>query len=324
MTVDVDRLARRVRAARLRIEGDLPTTPCREALGIEPDGSLFLKLENQMPTGSFKVRGAFHRLRTLGSEEREAGVVTASTGNHGAAMAFAARELGIRARVVVPETTPADRIRAIERFGVEVRAHGDECGAAELHARELAREEGLTYVSPYNDPDVMAGQGTIGAEIAEQVEELARVYVAVGGGGLAGGLFGGLASGGVRPEIIGCSPEASHAMESSVAAGRVVSVEHRPTLSLATAGELEDGTVTLEPCAAGIDRWMRADEGAIAAAMRRAYECERVLVEGAAGVALACWSADDAARARGNSCVIVCGGNVDVSDLVRVFQGDDR
>ena len=321
MILDEGLFAQRVSAARDRIAAELPVTPCWRALGLEPNGSLYLKLENQMPTGSFKVRGAFHRLNVLAPEQREAGVVAASTGNHGAAVAFAARRLGIDARVVVPETTPVDRVRAIERFGATVERHGAECGAAEARARLVAAQEGLTFISPYNDLDVMAGQGTIGAEIAEQVDDLAHVYVAVGGGGLAGGLFGGLVSAVAQPEIIGCSPGASHAMESSVKAGRVVSVEHRPTLSLATAGELEEGTVTLGPCIRGIDRWMRADEGEIAAAMRSAYAGERTLIEGAAAVALACWRKDEKRRDRGSSCVIVCGGNVDVDDLVRVFGG---
>lgn len=306
--------------ARERIRGDLPTTPLWQALGLDAGGELYLKLENQMPTGSFKVRGAFSRLRALHAAARQRGVIAASTGNHGAAIAYAARQLGVAARVIVPETTPADRVAAIERFGVEVTPYGAECGEAEVRARSIAEENGLTFVSPYNDGLVMAGQGTMGLEIAESAPpSLVRVYVAVGGGGLAGGVATALR--GMLPsvEIVGCSPDATFAMEAAVAAGEVVDVPHLPTLSLATAGALEAGTVTLEPCAREIDRWMRCDEGEIGSAMRAGYDAERVLMEGAAGVALACWRKDKDAGATGAACVIICGGNVDIQDIRRVF-----
>lgn len=306
------------------IRKHLAPTALWRARGLEAasgaSGALHLKLENQQPTGSFKVRGAFHKILRLPVEARAEGVVTASTGNHGAAVGYAAQRLGVAVEVVVPEPTPSDRVDAITRFGAKVTRHGAECGASEIHARELGRSSGRTFVSPYNDDEVMAGQGSMALELRSQAPDLDRIYVAVGGGGLMGGLGAALRHFMPAVEIVGCSPDASFAMEAAVAAGEIVEVPHLPTLSLATAGELERGTVTLDPCRAVVDRWARASEDEIAAAMRAAYLRERLLIEGAAGVALAAWMRDaDEGGFDGSACVVVCGGNVDRGDLVRVF-----
>lgn len=305
-----------------RVHRHLAPTPCRRALGLDPTGRLRLKLETFQPTGAFKVRGAFHKLEALresGEGLPRGGVVAASTGNHGAAVAYAARALGVPATVIVPEGTGEDRRRLIERFGARVVTAGADCGASEGLARARAAAEGLPFVSPYNDPDVMLGQGTVGSELLEHVDDLARVYVAVGGGGLIGGIGAAIKAARPEVEIVGCSPEASHIMESSVAAGRIVALDESPTLSVATAGSLEEGTVTLAACAAHVDRWLRVPEDAIAASIRDLYRAERVLGEGAAGVALAAWVRDPAGASDGASCVVVCGGNLDEADLARIF-----
>ena len=318
----VELWAKAAKQAADRVASHLAPSTLWRARGIEASmkgrtGQLHLKLENQQPTGSFKVRGAFHKLLNLSAEARANGVIAASTGNHGAAVAFAAQTLGISAHVVVPEPTAPDRVDAITRFGADVTRHGEECGASEAHAREMGRSMGRTFVSPYNDPDVMAGQGSMAMELRAQNPNLRRIYIAVGGGGLMGGVGAALRYFLPDVEIIGCSPDASFAMEAAVAAGEVVEVPHLPTLSLATAGELERDTVTLAPCEAVVDRWLRASEAEIAGAMRTAYLRERILIEGAAGVALAAWMKDEG---EGDACVVICGGNVDVGDLVRVFE----
>ncbi|MEL6712411.1 MAG: pyridoxal-phosphate dependent enzyme [Planctomycetota bacterium] len=304
-----------VHDARDRVAPHLDPTPLRQALGLDPAGGLALKLESFQPTGSFKVRGAFSRLTALGADERARGVVAASTGNHGAAVAYAARRLGIEARVVVPVPTPGGRVRAIERFGAAVARAGDECGASEAEARRVAEATGATFVSPYNDALVMQGQGTLALELAAQFSECTRLYVAVGGGGLVGGICLALDELGADVEVVGCSPEASCPMEAAVRAGRVVDVQHTETLSLATAGALEKGTVTLEPCARGVDRWVRIDEDRIAASLRRLYAEERLLAEGAVGVALAAWEDDPERGPDDRCCVVVCGGNLDPEHL---------
>ncbi|QDV06936.1 L-threonine dehydratase catabolic TdcB [Planctomycetes bacterium Poly30] len=317
MKATVSDVARTAQSALVTIRPLLPITPVREALALAPDGSLFLKMESFQPTGSFKVRGAVNRIAALSEEERAAGVVAASTGNHGAAVAFAARAAGVRASVVVPVDTPAGRAEAIESRGAEVIRFGAECGEAEAHGRALAERTGRVFLSPYNDALVMAGQGTIGLELAEQIPDLRRVYVAVGGGGLIGGI--GCALKDVKPgvEVIGCSPEASYPMHASVAAGRWVDTPHLSTLSLATAGGLEEDTVTLNPCMDSVDRWELVGEADISRATYELITRERMMVEGAVGVALAVWQRERAAgvAAEGSSCIVVCGGNLDAQHL---------
>ncbi|MEM6568773.1 MAG: pyridoxal-phosphate dependent enzyme [Planctomycetota bacterium] len=309
------------RAAAAALADRLPPTPVRPALALRPEGDLVLKLESTQPTGSFKVRGALHRVASLLPDERERGIVAASTGNHGLAVAYAARLAGVRAAVLVPEPTPDQRVHAIEGLGASVERVGAECGESEAIARTRAAETGETFVSPYNDPLVMAGQGTLAVELVEQVPRLGRLYVPVGGGGLIGGIAAVVKDARPDVELVGCSPRADHPMHASVEAGRIVDTPHDPTLSLATAGGLEEGSVTLQPCIDHVDRWELVEEDEIAAALRRAVGEERVMVEGAAAVALAV-CLRDARPADGRvDCSVVCGGNLDLVHLERVVAG---
>lgn len=305
----------------------LAPTPARQALALDPTGELYLKLENFQPTGSFKIRGATYRIGVLTEAERSAGVVAASTGNHGAAVAHAARDAGVQATVVLPVSTAPARVAAIESRGAEVVRHGAECGAAELHARALAEASGRVFLSPYNDPWVMAGQGSLGVELLEQLPDLKTVYVAVGGGGLIGGVACALKSARPGIEIVGCSPEASYPMHASVAAGRITDTPHLETLSVATAGALEEDTVTLAACQAAVDRWELCSEDAISESLLEIISKERLLVEGAVGVPLAVWARDRAAgRVTGQCCIVVCGGNLDVEHLAALLraQGESQ
>lgn len=319
------RLADTSRAAARHLSGLLPPTPLRPALALDASGGLLLKMESFQPTGSFKVRGALSRIAALGGDGRRRGVVAASTGNHGAAVAHAAQHFGVPATVIVPEPTPEGRVRAIESRGATVLRVGDECAHSEAAARERVQSSGETFVSPYNDAGVMAGQGTLAVELLEQARtmgvRLGRVYVAVGGGGLIGGVAAVLQDADASIEVVGCSPAASCSMHASVAAGKVVETEHRPTLSLATAGGLEDGSVTLEPCQLFVDRWELMGEAPIAAALRRGLVEERLMMEGAAALALAGRLADGPPEPGRVDCVVVCGGNLDAADLMSVMAG---
>lgn len=321
----VERVASSARAAAAVLGGRLAPTPVREALALDPSGGLHLKMESFQPTGSFKIRGATYRIATLSDAERAAGVVAASTGNHGAAVAHAARAAGVKATVVLPETAAPARVAAIESRGAEVLRHGAECGAAELHARGLAESSGRVFLSPYNDADVMAGQGSMGVELLEQLPDLERVYIAVGGGGLTGGVACALKDSRPNIEVVGCSPAASYPMHASVEAGRLTDTPHLDTLSVATAGGLEEGTVTLSPCQAAVDRWELVEEAAISWALFELITKERTLAEGAVGVPLAVWSRDReadlaAGRTPAKACVIVCGGNLDAEHLAALMD----
>ena len=196
-----------------------PTVPS-PWLSAATGAEVRLKLENVQHTGSFKLRGATHALLRLGPEAR-GGVVAASSGNHGLALAAAAQKLGVPATVYVPATTPVAKRESIARLGADVLVHGDDCVVAEQYARAVAAAQGRPYVSPYNDPDVIAGQGTVAVELLEQWPEVEVVYVALGGGGLVGGMAAYARS--VRPSIewVACSPVHSRAMAECVRQGRV-------------------------------------------------------------------------------------------------------
>ena len=273
-----------------------------------------LKLENLQVTGSFKARGAFNKLLSLSPSQLARGIVAASTGNHGAAIAYSAKRLGLSALVFVPETASRAKVENIRRYGASIVAHGAEGGVTEAFARAYAAERGMTYASPYNDADVIGGQGTMGAEIAACMPEVDAVVVPLGGGGMISGIAGYLKA--VRPavRIIGASPRNSMSMIESVRAGTIVETEHRPTLSDGTAGGVEAGSITFELCRSLVDDFVVVDEPEIAEAMKAFIETHHMLCEGSAGVALA---ALGLLRGRGlsNVVAIVSGANISAATL---------
>ncbi|MCB9878602.1 MAG: threonine/serine dehydratase [Planctomycetes bacterium] len=300
-----------VARAAARLAGRVVATPLVACpwLSAELGAEVRWKLENVQHTGSFKLRGASNALLQLDLATRRRGVVCASSGNHGLGLAAAAQPLGVPVLVCVPTTTPPQKRAAITASGAEVEVFGDDCVETEAHARALAEASGRRYVSPYNDPDVIAGQGTVAVELLQQWPEVEVVYVALGGGGLIGGMaaYGRAAAPGV--EFVGCSPQASAAMAECVRRGAIFDVPCGPTWSDSTAGGVEAGAITFELCRDLVARFVDVDEAAIAAAMRDALRCQHQLVEGAAGVAIAGCRADAALRGR-RAAIVVCGGNL--------------
>lgn len=302
--------------AEARIRPVVFETPLRrsDSLSDKHGADIYLKLENLQLTGSFKVRGAFNKLLSLGEDERSRGVVAASTGNHGLAMAFAMKRLGVAGIVFVPEGAAQTKVDNIRRYGADVRFHGAEGGASERHARSYAAEHGMVYVSPYNDIDVVAGQATVGVEIARQLDGVDLVIASLGGGGLVGGIAGFLKAATKRTRVVAVSPRNSKTMMESVKAGRVIDTEHTPTLSDATAGGIDHDTITFDLCRLYVDGFIDVDEAAIRAGMRDVIEREHLLVEGSAGVAVAGLAAlDDFAGMK--VVVVLCGANIDASKL---------
>ncbi len=273
-----------------------------------------LKLENLQVTGSFKARGAFNKLLSLAPAELSRGIVAASTGNHGAAVAYSAKRLGLSAIVFVPENASPAKVENIRRFGASIIAHGAEGGVTETFARAYAAENGMTYASPYNDVDVIGGQGTMGLEIASSMPDIDAVVVPLGGGGMISGIAGYLKA--IRPgvRIIAASPRNSMSMIESVRAGAIVETEHRPTLSDGTAGGVEPGSITFELCRSLVDDFVVVDESEIAQSMKAFIETHHMLCEGSAGVALA---ALDTLRDRGlkNVAAVVSGANISAATL---------
>ncbi|MCH9649639.1 MAG: threonine/serine dehydratase [Deltaproteobacteria bacterium] len=258
-------------------------------------GEVLLKLENLQHTGSFKVRGALNKVLSLPAAERARGVVAASTGNHGAAVAYALGKVGETGTVFVPRTAVPAKVQAIEWLGAELRHVGEDPLEAELAARSFASEGGKTYISPYNDADVIAGQGTVGLELVEQLSEqlgdqqegLDAVFVAVGGGGLVSGIASYLKA--VQPsvQIFGCLPARAPVMAECLREGQIHEVPSLPTLSDGTAGGLEEGAITFGLCQSLIDRVVLVSEAEIAAALKQFISSHHQLIEGAAAVALA-------------------------------------
>ena len=280
---------------------------------------VFLKLENLQHTGSFKLRGAFNKMLTLDPAQRSAGCVVASTGNHRAATAYAMAELGVNGVIFVPEDISSTKLDAIRRLGARVELHGDDGAITESHARDFAGRNGMVYVSPYNDTEVIAGQGTIGFELAEQLQGLDAVLASVGGGGLISGVGAYLKSLSPDLKLIGCLPENSPVMARSIEAGRVLEVACTPTLSDGTAGGLEPGAITFELCQELVDDYVLVSEDEIKVAMREFMAAHHMLLEGAAGVALAGLAKVSAQLAGQRVAVIICGANISLDVLKAVL-----
>jgi len=279
----------------------------------------FLKLEHLQRTGSFKLRGAPNRVFSLSAQEAAGGVVTSSTGNHALGVSTAARHRGIDVEVFVSAQVSGKKLRAITDCGARIRPVGNNSLEAELTARAAAKASGRTYISPYNDPFVIAGQGTIGMELLQQVEAIDAIYAAVGGGGLIGGIGAYVKSVSPATEIVGCWPENSRVMYECLRAGEVIEVSEQPTLSESTAGGVEPGSITFELCQRVIDRYVLVSESDILQAMRWARQ-QGWRVEGAAGVAIAA-AFKDAPRQKGKSVTIIsCGGNLSEAALSRLMS----
>lgn len=322
MSPDVESVARDAETSARRLAGYVVETPLvfSRAFSNATGANVWLKLENLQDTGSFKLRGATNRLLAMSDEERARGCVTASSGNHGAGVACAAGRLSMQGVIFVPEQTSRTKVDAIRGYGGDVRHHGVDGLDTELHAREYAASHGRVYVSPYNDPAVIAGQGTCGVEIAHQLPDIDAAFVSIGGGGLISGVGSVLKRHRSDVRLIGCQPAESAVMTRSIEAGRVLEMDSRPTLSDGTAGGVEADAITFELCKAVIDDYLLVDEDAIASAMIEFIDRQHQLAEGAAGVALAAFL-EHAAEFRGRNVVIlICGGNVSSETLRRVLS----
>ena len=309
-SLDPEGVRREVALAEARIRPWIVETPL-----VPSSHQLHFKLENRQHTGSFKARGAFSKLLSLRTRDpglRTAGVIAASTGNHGAAVAYAGSQLGIPVRIVVPRGASPKKLAAIKASGADLIEHGTDGVESEHFARAESARSGIPYVSPYNDAEVIGGQGTVGIELARQIPRADTIFIALGGGGLLAGVAAHLKPLWPNVRIIGCSPENSAVMIESLRAGRVLELESKPTLSDGTAGGVETDTITFPLCQALADDLCTVSESEILDAMRQIREELGMLVEGAAGVAYAGYLR---ARRAGTSVVILCGGNADPAVL---------
>ena len=299
--------------ARQRIAPFLRRTPLvpSPVLSEQADTAVSLKLECLQETGSFKVRGAANRLLSLADEERARGIVAVSTGNHGRAVAFVAGRLGIPATICISERVPPGKVAAIRRLGARIEVHGTGYDEAEAYARALQHEQGLVFIEPFDDPLVVAGQGTIGLELLEDLPEVDTIVVPLSGGGLIGGIAVALKSADPHIRVVGVSMERAPVMYYSLKAGRPISLPEEETLAEALAGGIGlENHYTFSLVQAYVDDVLLVGEGEIAAAMVWALEEHHLVVEGGGAVGLAALLHGKVAPLGRHVAVVLSGGNV--------------
>jgi threonine dehydratase len=311
-----------IEAARARLKDIiLPTPIIAEArISREIGGSVHLKAECLQKSGSFKIRGAYNKISQLSDDEKKRGVVAASAGNHAQGVALAARMLGIKATIVVPEIAPLTKVNATRGFGAEVVLHGATFDEAVSHSRELQKREGYTYVHAFDDEQVLAGQGTIGLEIIDDLPDVSTVVVPIGGGGLVSGIATAVKA--LKPDarIIGVQAREAAWVSPSLAAGHAVKVEIGQTIADGIAVKTP-GELTLPVIRELVDDVVEVTEEEIARGIFFAVQNNRLVVEGAGAAALGALLArkidiqpDDTV------CVVLSGGNIDANLLARVLE----
>jgi threonine dehydratase len=312
-----------IEEARHRIEDAVYKTPCSrvehfsQAVGAK---ALYAKLENLQRTGAFKERGALNKLLTLTPEERGRGVITASAGNHAQAVAYHAGRLGIVSTIVMPERTPLIKVTSTRGYGAKVILHGANFDEAYVEARRVQETQRSVFIHPFDDPLVIAGQGTLGLELLEQVPDLEVVVAPIGGGGMVAGLA--LALKALKPDvrIVGVETAQLPSMKASIEAGRVLKLDAATTLADGIAVR-QPGVLSFELTRHGVDEIVTVDEEEIANAILLLLEREKTVVEGAGAVACAALLQGKVPAARGKvTAMVLSGGNIDVTLLSRIIE----
>ncbi len=317
-----------IRAARASLPSDVAPSPLLRARWLDAaagGAAVWLKDETWGPTGAFKIRGATHAVATLPAQARERGVTTASTGNHGRALAHAAASQGVRAVICLSSLVPQNKVDAVRVAGGEVRIVGDTQDEAGEEVARLVREEGLTEIPPFDHPAVIAGQGTIGLELTEVLGTVGTVLVGLSGGGLAGGLALALKSECPQARVIGLSPDhGGAAMHASLQAGHLVEVPEPPSLADSLGGGLgADNRYTFSLCRDWIDDVVLLSEAEIAAGMRALHAEQGLVAEGGGAVGPAALLAERIAHPPGPVVCIISGAGIDPTLFRAVLAGAD-
>jgi len=297
--------------ARKRIQPFIRRTPFDNSqfLSEHYGGEIWLKHENLQFTGSFKIRGAANRMLSMRPEEHKKGVITASAGNHGLGISYMANVLGIKARIFVPENTPEVKRTAIRSFGAELVVYGTEYIEAEKLAIETANQEETTFISAYNDPILIAGQGTVGLEMLEENPELDIILMPLGGGGLASGIAS-LWKNVTTTQIIGVQSTASPVMYESMKAGYIVDIPLKDSIAEGLHGGIEHGSITLDICRRLLDNVILVEEQTIRDAIRLLLFKQREVVEGAGAVGVAALIEKPNLFRGKKVCIVLSGGNL--------------
>lgn len=311
-----------IQDARERIKDQIIKTPSTYSSTFSEltNCELYLKLENLQLTGAYKVRGALNRLQKLSDEEKKKGVIASSAGNHAQGVALAAKKCGIAATIVMPRTTPLSKVQGTKKFGANVVLHGDFYDDAYQKALDIQKEEGQTFIHPFNDADIMAGQGTIGLELHENIQDLECVVIPIGGGGLISGIAVALKSLNPNIRIVGVEAEQMAAMKASVEKGSLAIVPKQKTIAdgIAVTTVKEN---TLEVVQKYVDEIVTVSEVEMAHAIMMLLETEKVLSEGAGAAAFAALTYGKIKDLDHKKvAVIVSGGNIDLNFLSKVVE----
>ena len=285
--------------------------------------NVYLKLENLQISGSFKARGAVNKILSLSDEQKIQGVVTASTGNHAAAVGLALQQSGAEGIIFMPENVSRMKVDNLKQYkGVTLKFVGQDSVDSETAAKQYGEEANVTFISPYNDPEVIGGQGTIGLEILEQLPETDAIFVPVGGGGLISGIAGYCKKVNSEIKILGCQPENSAVMYHSIKAGKILEMESKPTIADGTAGGIEQDSITFDICKANVDRYCLVKESEIKRALYIMLEKHQMMVEGAAGLSIACLIKNKENYKGRNVVLIICGNKMSIDLLQDVLKSE--
>jgi threonine dehydratase len=311
--------------ARERIGQYTRVTPLRPSKHLSEltGASVFLKLENEQVSGSFKVRGALNKMMTLTKEELARGVITASTGNHGLGVAFAAKHLGINAQVVFPTEASHEKYKKMTKAGVKVI---QEVGYTEIesYARALAKDQDVTYVSPYNDPEIIAGAGTVGLEILEQSDHIDAIIVPIGGGGLISGIATAVKAKRPKTQIIGVQSEASPEVYESWRVGHWVETDETDSLAQGLMGGVESDSITLDIIQKFVDSVVLVHESSIFEAIRHLYERESLIIEGAGAASVAALLEMGRDLSGKSVVAVISGGNTSEANVRSLIYKENR
>ncbi len=311
-----------INQARERLSPSLFNTPLIKSYWLSDacNGDVFLKLESEQLTGSFKARGALNKLMWLQEQDKQFFPVTASSGNHGLGFANALNILGMKGKIFLPKNAEPAKVKAIQQYDVDVEFAGENYDEMEAYAIKKAAENNWLYVSPYNDEQVIAGQGTIAAEIAEHISSPDNILATVGGGGLISGIGVYLKETSPQTKIIGCQPENSPEMSASIQAGEYKEIESKPTLSDGSAGGFEKDSITFELCKKLVDEFILVSESEIKQAVYGMIKHHSKLIEGSSGVAVASLLKQPQRFKNQTTVIVICGANISPDKLSEVLK----
>jgi len=314
--------------AEKKIRDSIRKTPLQYSpyLSKESGGNVYLKLENFQVTGSFKIRGVINKILSLDDKSKAKGLVTSSTGNHGAAFVRALRKFKLKGTIFVPENISHAKLEILRLYEADIKFFGNDCMLAEMRAREVAEETGRIYISPYNDSKIIGGQGTVAMEIEEQAHgiKIDSVLIPVGGGGLISGISGYLKETREMIKITGCQPALSAVMAKSVKAGRIIEMESETTISDATAGGIEAGSITFDICKKYVDDFILVSEKEIKEAINLILRKHFMLIEGAAALPVASFLKEIEKFQGKNTILILSGAKLDPSQLKDILCSEDK